>query len=475
MLIGLRSKSLGECVNETFLVQGGKYYRIGSGLQLIEAADFDGDGVSELLFQYDAYNRNGYVLLHLPDRGRIEFLCSHHQAGCTAEVSRAIDRATSPPARVARLLPPALAVLLIARRNRMDLSRREFVGAAAAAVTVPKIDTSKILNYNSNMEYRRLGKTNLMVSAVCLGGHWKRVANMMEPGFKGEGYLDQDYKNLSHAGFIRNRADIVERCMSHGMNYVDACSPQEILAYSKVLQGRRDRMYFGFSWHVREPRYDEWRTAKRLMEGFEMSLKEAHLDYADVWRISLPMEGVDYEMMLRVEEATVGALDKAKQQGKARFTGVSTHNRTWLESVIRQHPKQIEVALFPYTAATRELPDESIFETIKKNDVGVFGIKPFADNSLFAGNGAMNSPSREEDDRRARLAIRYILQNPAITAPIAGLVNVAQVDNAAKAIEEYRRERTLNKRERAELDNATRDIWARLRPDHTWLQDWAEV
>ena len=36
-------------------------------------------------------------------------------------------------------------------------------------------NTAGILNYNEQMEYRRGGKTNLMFSAVCLGGHWKRV------------------------------------------------------------------------------------------------------------------------------------------------------------------------------------------------------------------------------------------------------------------------------------------------------------
>ena len=77
------------------------------------------------------------------------------------------------------------------------LTRRQFVkeGVAATAALATSLgaaeaaqkggsqeqDTSKILNYNPDMEYRRCGKTEWMVSAVCLGGHWKRVDKMV-PG-----------------------------------------------------------------------------------------------------------------------------------------------------------------------------------------------------------------------------------------------------------------------------------------------------
>jgi hypothetical protein len=104
--------------------------------------------------------------------------------------------------------------------------------------------------------------------------------------------------------------------------------------------------------------------------------------------------------------------------------------------------------------------------------VGVFGIKPFADNSLFQGDGSMKSPHAAEDDRRARLAIRYILGNQAITAPIPGLINIHQVDNAALAVQERRK---LDRREKAELDAAGRRMWAHLRPDHQWLRQWEYV
>jgi predicted aldo/keto reductase-like oxidoreductase len=113
-----------------------------------------------------------------------------------------------------------------------------------------------------------------------------------------------------------------------------------------------------------------------------------------------------------------------------------------------------------------------VFAAIRKYDVGVFGIKPFASNALFQGDSSPASPYREEDDRRARLALRYVLGNPAITAPIPGMVNVHQVDNAARAVMERRK---LDLHEQAELDQASDQMWARLPPHYQWLKNWEYV
>ena len=75
------------------------------------------------------------------------------------------------------------------------LSRRQFVrdsATAAAGIAVglkatytvragnpDREDTSKILNYNPDMEYRRCGKTDLMISAVC-----NRAFEGMHPTFR---------------------------------------------------------------------------------------------------------------------------------------------------------------------------------------------------------------------------------------------------------------------------------------------------
>lgn len=370
----------------------------------------------------------------------------------------------------------------------MPVNRRDFVtGAAAAAAGAvtggfniseaqKKKETPRrsILNFNENMDYRRLGKTNLMVSAVCLGGHWKRVGQMLpKPIAQACGYCKADMDNLNNPEFQQNRHAVVSRCIELGINYVDACTGEEVMAYSRALKGRRDKMYLGASWYQREPRRPEYRTVPKLMEALDMGLKESGLEYVDLWRITLPQDGLpDLGELTRIEEATFGALEKAKKQGKVRFSGVSTHNRAWLKSVIEQYPNELQVCCTPYTANSKELPTESVFSAIRKNNVGVFGIKPFADNALFKGDSTPNSPHREEDDRRARLALRYILGNPAITAPIPGLVTLAQVDNAAKAIAERRK---LDKAEKAELENASKHMWANLRPSHQWLRNWEHV
>lgn len=363
------------------------------------------------------------------------------------------------------------------------ITRREFIrdtAAAAAAVTgglagagsaagakQTKKSAGKILNYNSNMEYRRCGRTGLMVSAVCLGGHWKRIVQIIG-GSEPKGWMTE---KIDRRDFQKNRYDVVTRCIERGINYVDACCREEILAYAKALKGRRDKMYFGYSWHIWESRFKEWRPHKKLKEGFDEGMKEAGLDYVDLWRISLLVDSSQHSDA-EVQEA-VAALDWAKKTGRARFIGISSHDRPHIKKIIETYPEQMDVVLTPYTAKSKLVTDESgLWATLKKYDVGWFGIKPFASNSVFKGDSSPNSPHFEEDNKIARLAIRYILCNPAITAPIPGMISLQQVDNIARAVKERRE---LDRKETADLDHAMERAWANLPADYQWLKDWEYV
>jgi aryl-alcohol dehydrogenase-like predicted oxidoreductase len=365
------------------------------------------------------------------------------------------------------------------RVTRRDFVRDSATVAAGAAFGLmapihvragnpDKSDTSKILNYNPDMEYRRCGRTNWMISAVCMGGHWKRVDTVVSRVRRGSGWIDIGQGNPE---FEKNRHDVVSRCIDRGINYIDACVGCEVNAYSKALKGRRDKMHLGYSWCEKEMRNPAQRTFKALKKSMEDGFKEAGLDYVDLWRVTC-FEDSSRHTDGEIEEL-MKALDWAKKSGMARFTGISSHDRPHIKRLITNYPQQLDVVVTPYTAKTKVVEDPvGLWTAMKKLDVGWFGIKPFASNSIFKGTSKPGDPHEEEDNRLARLAIRYILCNPAITAPIPGLITAAQVDNVAMAVAERRE---LDAAEKAELDQAMDHAWANLPYHYQWLKDWEYV
>ena len=208
-------------------------------------------------------------------------------------------------------------------------------------------------------------------------------------------------------------------------------------------------------------------------------MRQCKEDYVDLWRITCNVDGRTGSdgryIMVHTPAESEGiaeALDRAKKAGKARATGVSSHDRVWLTYMMEKFPDQIDAVVTPYTAKTKVLPRESFFDAVAACDCGVFGIKPFASASIFKGDSSPTSALGKQDDRIARLAIRYILCNPAITAPIPGLINPQQVDNAALAVLERRE---LDQAEKAELNQAMEQAWARLPCHYQWLKDWEYV
>ena len=331
----------------------------------------------------------------------------------------------------------------VTRRDFLGKSAKVAAGMAAcigaagtdAETAAGAVDTSKILNYNPNMEYRRQGKTNLMVSAVCLGGHSRAKGKL--------------------------RHDIVSRCIDVGINYIDACTYGEVRRDAEALKGRRDKMYLSLSHCGNEIRNANFRTAKKLLESLDKTLKDANEEYTDLWRITCYEPGGRHTFNTACE--MMQALETAKKQGKARFIGFSTHDRRWIKFMSEYFP-QVEVICFPFTTMSKTAQTDSVFPALKKCDVGAFGIKPFGAGSLFRGD-------KEENDRRGRLAIRYILHSNTVI-PIPGMNSVDHVDNVAKAVMERRK---LDLKEQAELDRVSRHMWANLPPNYQWLKNWEYV
>jgi aryl-alcohol dehydrogenase-like predicted oxidoreductase len=326
------------------------------------------------------------------------------------------------------------------------MNRRQFVYSAAAtaaglaaglgaAHAGEPANTSKIPSYNPEMEYRRLGRTNLMVSAVGLGGHSRSKDD--------------------------ERREIVSRCLDAGINYIDACWDNEVKRDAKALKGRRDQAYLALSHGAKEVRNEDFRTSRKLLESLDELLKASEQEYTDLWRITCLEPGGRHTFNTACE--IVDALEKAKKQGKARFGGFSSHDRRWIQFMIEYFP-QVDVVCFPFTTMSKRAPQDSLFDALKKRDVGAFGIKPFAAASLFAA-------SPQENNQRGRLAIRYILHSNTVI-PIPGMNSIREVDNVIAAVKERRQ---LDLKESATLEHAGRQAWAKLPAQYQWLKDWQYV
>jgi predicted aldo/keto reductase-like oxidoreductase len=366
------------------------------------------------------------------------------------------------------------------------VNRREFVRTTAATAAGalagsgwPRIvaagaddapaEVRNTRSYSPGMEYRRLGKTGLWVSAVCLGGHWKRIDKVIRATGSIDPYAGPA-DNADMTAFLKNRKQVVERCIEVGINLIDFAGNAEPETYCKVLEGRRDQMYLAYSHPASELREPGNRSAKKLVELFEAGLQRCRLEYADIWRLmALERGGLHSQADL---DAMIEALDTARRKGLCRFTGFSTHDRKWAKMIIETYPDVAQVLCTPYTANSKELPVDSLFDAVRKHDVGLLGIKPFASNAIFQGDGAPDGPHVQEDDRRARVTIRHILGNPALTAPIPGLISRQQVDNMVAAIQQPRE---LDEGERAELQRWGTDMWARLPANYQWLKEWEYV
>ena len=356
-------------------------------------------------------------------------------------------------------------------------------GCTSSTVSKPA-DTSKTLNYNPKMGYRRLGKTNLIISEVSLGGHWKN----REAGRYWDKFADEQVPD----DVAKNRTEVVSACIDAGINYLDITTAAECLCYGAALKGRREKMFVGADIHNLGPRNPNFCNVKSQTHNVEECLRRLQTDYLDIWRPQAKTNGknTDAEVVSLIE-----TFQKLHKAGKVRHLGISSHCRPWFEHIIETFP-EFEMLTFPCSAKTRakgQTPTkdnieevnpghgsdqtQSIFDKALKRDIGIVTIKPYFGGSLFASYGQDKFPvmgvgSKRENDL-ARLTLQCILTNEAITATIPGLSTIYEVDNAARA--SYTRPLAMTPADKDWLMRITDERWAALPQEYHWLRDWELV
>jgi len=344
-------------------------------------------------------------------------------------------------------------------------TRREFLKVTSAAVagvsaasraTSKTIDSSKILNHNPSMSYRPLGKTGFMISEVALGGHGGKTAE--------------------------DRVPVLEKAVELGMNYVDNNIAEECDMYGEAMarssSAGREKWFIGFaSWPQKvTTEYEANLTADGMMQTIDARLRSYRTGTLDMWRPVGATWGQgqkNMSTMLMVSEKTldltVEVFEKAKQQGKVRYLGISAHNPKVFHRVLENYP-QFSVIIFPYLFLTQEFGGDSLLKLAQEKNVGVIGLKPFGAGTTF---GLKPQQIEGKVDPRAASLVKEMLQETRISAIIPGVTIPEQLEVNVQG--SYRKDQAKTAEDARALAECARNYHAHLTPEYQWLRQWERV
>jgi len=331
-------------------------------------------------------------------------------------------------------------------------------GAAASIASAEKKSEKKpkILNHNPKMGYRRLGKTELMISEVSLGGHGGRKPS--------------------------DRVPVLEKAIELGMNYLDTNMASEVALYgqamAKAAVGKRDKFYIGFaSWPVKiTEEYEKNLTEKLLVSEIDKRLKAYNTDMLDIWRPVGATWGKGQKKIATMLDVTPKTLDlvanvfeKTRKAGKLRHLGISAHNPKVFRRVLNEYP-QFSVVIFPYLFLTKEFGGDSLLKLAKEKDVGVIGLKPFGAGTTF---GLKPREIKGRVDKRAHILVREMLAEKRLSAIIPGVNIPEQLEENVKG--SYERGKTATKADKTAIRECTENYYAHITPEYKWLHQWETV
>ncbi len=284
------------------------------------------------------------------------------------------------------------------------------------------------------MEHRPLGRTGVSVSKFCLGtmmfGAWG---------------------NRDHDDSVR----IIHAALDAGINFVDTADAysggESEVIVGKALAGRRDDVVLASKVHMAMGEDPNRRGNSRrwIVREVEDSLRRLGTDWIDLYQIHRPDPQTDIE-------ETLGALTDLVQQGKVRYIGSSTFpaaqivEAQWtardrgLHRFVTEQP--------PYSILVRAI-EADVLPTCAKYGMGVIPWAPLASGWLsgryregaelptstradrlphrydlsIPGNrrkleiaSALGELADEAGLSLIQLALAFVLNHPAVTAPIIG-------------------------------------------------------
>ena len=305
-----------------------------------------------------------------------------------------------------------------------DLSRRNFLSAGlflpalgvGGTVSRPALSRSQARPEPVTPTYRTLGKTGLKVTPLAFG-----------------------CMTTADPAVITRAADI-------GINHFDTAR-----AYQG---GNNERMVGAALKDVRKKviisSKSGAQTRAQLLADLDTSLQELGTDYLDIWYLHMKNEPE------QVKDELLDAQRVAKQSGKIRFAGVSTHFN--MDRMLDYLAKlgQVDVVLTTYNFSMRSVdaamntnPDAprtdmtAAIQSARKAGLGIVAMKTLAGGVSRVGRGdrLYGANPKELSSRLSQpgvpvAAIKWALKNPSVDTAIVCMTDFDQLDENLRAMAE---------------------------------------
>jgi len=299
------------------------------------------------------------------------------------------------------------------------------------------------------MQYRRCGRSGLLLPAISLG-LWHNFGD--------------DRPLETQRAILRRAFDLGVTHFDLANNYGPPYGSAEENC-GRILDSDfrpfRDELILSTKagWDMWPGPYGEFGSRKYLLASLDQSLRRMRLDYVDIFY----SHRFDPETPL---EETMGALDAAVRQGKALYVGVSSYSAAKTAeaaAILHELGTPLLINQPSYSMLNRWIED-SLLDTLGELGVGCIVFSPLAqwmltdkyrdeipevsratrDSTLspeliteeaLQKIGALNEIAATRGQSLAQMALAWTLRDPRVTSTLVGASSVAQLEANVGALE----------------------------------------
>jgi aryl-alcohol dehydrogenase-like predicted oxidoreductase len=263
------------------------------------------------------------------------------------------------------------------------------------------------------MEHRQLGRTGVSVSKLCLGA-----------------MMFGAWGNPDHDDSIR----IIHRALDAGIDFIDTADiysegESEVIVGKALTGGKRDDVVLATKvWGAMGEGPNRRGVSRRwIIQEVEDSLRRLGTDWIDLYQIHR------YEPDVDLEE-TLGALTDLVQQGKVRYIGSSTFPASAIVeaqwAARDRHLQRYVCEQPPYSILVRGIEADAL-PTCARHGMGVIPWSPLAGGWLSGRYRKDADAPTPTSAARQRLTARYDLSLPANQRKLDAADQLAQLADEA--------------------------------------------